>query len=115
MVETVESSTSSGFTPSHPEIPPYRMESISGTEHFEGFRGFWLVAGNITMAKAFSIVMDQGLLAMMELCASRGVSQDVFLDRLPPISYSTSEISIALSCHFALDLLSYKEGVHDFA
>ena len=42
MVESVESSSSSGFTPGHPEIPACRVESISGIEHVEGFRGlFW--------------------------------------------------------------------------
>ena len=39
-METVESNSSSGFAPRHPEIPGYRMESTTGTEHVEGFRGF---------------------------------------------------------------------------
>ena len=67
------------------------------------------------MAKVIKIMMDQGLLAMMGLCAARRVStwirfatqfgtpvvipgdegfqgreEDVFLDRLPPLSSSTS-------------------------
>ena len=72
-METVESNSSSGFAPSHPEIPGYRMESTTGTEHVEGFRGFW-GAGEITMAKAFKTLMDLGLLALRWLCAARRVS-----------------------------------------
>ena len=74
------------------------------------------------MAKAFKIMMDQGLLVMREHCDARRVSpwirfaaqfgtpvitpgdeglqgheEDVFLDRLPPLSSSTAEITAAAS------------------
>ena len=96
------------------------MESIAGTEHVEGFRGFSFGTGDTLMAAAFKIMMDQGLLAMVGHCAARRVSpwipcsghllscqgtrglqgheEDVFLDGLPPLSLSRSEIStIALT------------------
>ena len=73
MVETEESSSSSGITPSHPGIPAHLMESVAGTEHVEGSRGFCLGSGDSTKAKAFKIMMtprvrgDDGA-----LCCSTG-------------------------------------------
>ena len=119
MVETEKSRSSSRFTQSHPEIPAYRMESTGGTEHVEGSRGFCSGAGNITMAKAFKIIMmDQEILSMRGLCASRrirfatqfgkpvvmprdeglqGEEENVFLDRLPVLSSITSRIATITS------------------
>ena len=45
MVETEELSSSSGFTPSHPEIPALRMEWIANPEHAVGSRDFCLATG----------------------------------------------------------------------
>ena len=41
MVVTEESSSSTDFTPSHPEIPAHRMESTAGTERVQSEVFVW--------------------------------------------------------------------------
>ena len=120
MVDMEKLSASLGDAPSFPEIPLYRMESIASTQHAGGFRGFSLGTGE--SAQAFKVMMDQGLLAMRERSVLLGVrgrgsilllssghslscqgtrvqghEEDVFLDGLPPLSSSTSEIPTMVS------------------